>query len=127
MRSSFTPFGFEPGRPVSLVEQNLAIGNVRARLRRETSQTGANKIKTCEQLIVLTRSPSTSLTGAHAERFPGYGVTEGFFDALGVKAERGRTFLPEESESGREQVVVLNTVSGAALGGDPILSASRSR
>ena len=34
-------------------------------------------------------------------------MTQGFFDALGVKAARGRTFLPEESEPGREQVVVL--------------------
>ena len=34
-------------------------------------------------------------------------MTQGFFDVLGVKAAKGRTFLPEESEPGREQVVVL--------------------
>src|SRR5205814_7845043 len=47
-------------------------------------------------------------------------VTQGFFDALGVRAERGRTFLPEESEPGREQVVVLKqSFWQRHLGGDP--------
>jgi len=48
------------------------------------------------------------LTGAHQpEQFDGYGVSAGFFDALGVKAAIGRTFLPGEDEPGRDQVVVL--------------------
>lgn len=35
-------------------------------------------------------------------------VTEGFFDALGARPLLGRTFLPEESKAGRNQVVVLS-------------------
>src|SRR4029079_3955769 len=42
--------------------------------------------------------------------FPGYGVTRGFFDVLGVKAARGRTFLPEESEAGPHRVCVLKHI-----------------
>src|SRR5262245_8285457 len=60
-----------------------------------------------ERLIVINRSPF-DLTGARQpERFGGYGVSAGFFDALGVKPAIGRTFLPGEDEPGRDQVVVL--------------------
>jgi hypothetical protein len=48
------------------------------------------------------------LTGAdQAERFWGYSVYANFFDALGVKAELGRTFQKGEDEPGRDQVVLL--------------------
>ena len=76
--------------------------------------------QTCEQLVAIQQKSFDLSDGAHPERFPGYGVTQGFFDALGVKAERGRTFLPEESEPGHEQVVVLkHSFWQQHLGGDP--------
>ena len=74
----------------------------------------------CEQLVAIDQLSFDLSDGAHPERFPGYGVTRGFFDALGVKAASGRTFLPEESEAGREQVVVLkHSFWKQHLGGDP--------
>ena len=74
----------------------------------------------CEQLVAIDQMSFDLADGAHPERFPGYGVTRGFFDVLGVKAASGRTFLPEESEPGREQVVVLkHSFWQQHLGGDP--------
>jgi len=60
-----------------------------------------------EQLVAIQQKSFDVSDGSHPERFPGYGVTQGFFDALGVKAARGRTLIPEDSQPGREQVVVL--------------------
>lgn len=49
------------------------------------------------------------LTGAgEPTRHYGWRVSKGFFDALGVQAIRGRTFRPEESTPGRDQVVVIS-------------------
>src|SRR5262245_58044240 len=61
------------------------------------------------------------LTGAHQpEQFGGYLVSAGFFDALGVKAALGRTFLPGEDEPGRDQVVVLkHSLWERRFGSDP--------
>jgi len=61
------------------------------------------------------------LTGAHhPELFKGYRVSAGFFDALGVKAAIGRTFLPGEDEPGRDQVVVLkHSLWERRFGADP--------
>jgi putative ABC transport system permease protein len=64
-------------------------------------------IQTCEQLVAVDQLSFNLAEGDHPERIPGYGVTQGFFDVLGIKAALGRTFLPEESQPGHEQVVVL--------------------
>jgi putative ABC transport system permease protein len=42
------------------------------------------------------------------ERISGVRVSAGFFEALGVKPRLGRTFLLEEEQPGRHQVVVLS-------------------
>jgi len=50
-----------------------------------------------------------NLTGAgEPERVPGCLITQNFFPALGVGAWRGRTFLPEEEQPGRDNVVLLS-------------------
>jgi putative ABC transport system permease protein len=47
-------------------------------------------------------------------------VTSGFFDILGVGALHGRTFLPEEYEPGRGQVIVIGYgLWQRRFGGDP--------
>jgi putative ABC transport system permease protein len=49
-----------------------------------------------------------NLTGAGLpERLQGFGVSADFFGTLGVTPMLGRTFLPEEDQSGREAEVVL--------------------
>jgi putative ABC transport system permease protein len=52
---------------------------------------------------------SVNLTGSgEPELIRGFMVTPGFFKVVGVKAAAGRTFLPEEEEPGRDQVVILS-------------------
>ncbi len=50
-----------------------------------------------------------NLTGAdEPERVEGFKVTADYFPILGVDAALGRTFLPEEEQSGRDRVVILS-------------------
>jgi putative ABC transport system permease protein len=54
------------------------------------------------------RQSSSSLTGAgEPERVQNYAVTASLFRMLGGEAALGRTFLPEEEQAGRGQVIVL--------------------
>ncbi|MGH9936819.1 MAG: ABC transporter permease [Blastocatellia bacterium] len=46
--------------------------------------------------------------GGEPERVSGVRVSAGFFDVLGVKPRLGRTFLPEEENVGKHQVVVMS-------------------
>src|SRR5689334_18248156 len=54
-------------------------------------------------------SHSFNLTGgAEPERIFGADVTTNFFQALGIKPVRGRSFTPEEEQEGRAQVAVIS-------------------
>lgn len=101
------PFSFaNQDRLLVLWEQNLAVGTVRGSVAPGNFTDWREQTRACEQIVAIDQM-SFDLGGANPERFPGYGVTQGFFEALGVKAAIGRTFLPEENEPGRDQVVVL--------------------
>jgi putative ABC transport system permease protein len=73
-----------------------------------------------ERLIAIDQR-SFDLTGAgQPEQFAGYGVSAGFFDALGARPALGRAFLPGEDEPGRDQVVVLKySLWERRFGADP--------
>jgi putative ABC transport system permease protein len=115
------PFSFpNQNRLVVVWEQNLEIGNVRGAVAPGNFTDWRQQNQVCEQLIAIDQRYFDISDGARLERFPGYGVTQGFFDALGVKAARGRTFLPEESEPGHDQVIVLkHSFWQAHFNGDP--------
>ncbi len=115
------PFSFPNQERLLVVwEQNRAVGIQRGSVAAGNFTEWRDQTQTCEQLIAIQQRSFDLSDGAHPERFPGYGVTSGFFDALGVKAARGRTFLPEDSQPGREQVVVLkHSFWQQRLGGDP--------
>jgi putative ABC transport system permease protein len=52
---------------------------------------------------------SINLTGdREAEKAQGFAVSANFFDLLGVHPQMGRTFLPEEEQAGKDQVIVLS-------------------
>ena len=114
------PFSFpNQERLLVLWEKNLAVGTVRGSVAPGNFTDWREQTRACEQIVAIDQL-SFDLGGADPERFPGYGVTHGFFDALAVKAATGRTFLPEESEPGREQVVVLkHSFWQRHLNGDP--------
>ena len=114
------PFSF-PNQERLLVfwERNLAVGTVRGSVAPGNFTDWREQTRACEQIVAIAQM-SFDLGGADPERFPGYGVTKGFFDVLSVKPAMGRTFLPEESEPGREQVVVLkHSFWQRHLNGDP--------
>ena len=101
-------------------EQNRAVGNVRGAVAPGNFTEWRDQNQVCEQLVAIQQKSFDVSDGSHPERFPGYGVTLGFFEALGVKAAQGRTLLPEDSEPGREQVVVLkHSFWQQHLGADP--------
>jgi putative ABC transport system permease protein len=102
------PFSFpNQDRLVVVYEQNRAVGIQRGEVAPGNFVEWRDQNQTSEQLIAIQQKAFDLSDGAHPERFPGYGVTAGFFDALGVKAARGRALLTEDSEPGSEQVVVL--------------------
>ena len=79
--------------------------------------------------VSATRPWDANLTGAgEPERVRGLLVSADFFDTLGVSAWRGRTFLPEEEQPGREHVVVLgHGLWRRRFGGDPAVLGSTLR
>src|SRR4030095_16217804 len=102
------PFSFpNQQRLLVLYERNLATGTVRGSVAPGNFTDWRAQSQTCEQVVAVDQMSFDLSDGSHPERFPGYGVTQGFFDVLGVKAAQGRTFLPEDSHPGHEQVVVL--------------------
>jgi putative ABC transport system permease protein len=102
------PFSFpNQERLVVVWEQNRAVGFQRGSVAPGNFTDWREQNQVFDQLIAIQQKNFDISDGTHPERFPGYGVTTGFFDALGVKAAQGRTFLSEESEPGRDQVVVL--------------------
>ncbi len=115
------PFSFpNQERLLVLWEQNLAIGTTRGSVAPGNFTDWQEQNQTCDQVVAIDQLSFDLSDGIHPERFPGYGVTPGFFEALGVKAARGRTFLPEENQPGHEHVVVLkNSFWRQHLAGDP--------
>ena len=102
------PFSFpNQDRLVVVWEQNRAVGFVRGEVAPGNFVEWRDQNQVAEQLVAIQQKSFDLSEGSHPERFPGYEVTQGFFDALGVKSAVGRTLLPEDSEPGREQVVVL--------------------
>jgi len=115
------PFAFpNQERLVVLFERKLSIGFVRAAISPGNLVTWREQAQTLQDVIVL-RNREYTLTGnGPAERYTAYGVSAGFFDALGVKPELGRTFERGEDEAGRAQVAVLkHTFWQTRFGGDP--------
>ena len=86
------PFSFpNQQRLLVLWEQNRALGTVRGSVAPGNFTDWREQTQACEQIVAIDQM-SFDLGGADPERFPGYGVTQGFFDALAVKAAKGRTF-----------------------------------
>src|SRR5262249_27078511 len=64
---------------------------------------------------------AASLTGSgDPVQIRGARVSARYFDIFGIQAERGRTFLPDEDQQGKDRVVVLSHVLWVnQFGADP--------
>ncbi len=72
-------------------------------------------------LLGFERTELELASGSQTERIPAEYVSANYFDVLGVKAARGRTFLPEEDKTGQPVVVVSDAFSRKQFGGqDPL-------
>jgi putative ABC transport system permease protein len=71
--------------------------------------------------LALERWWSTNLTGGDTpERIQGFLVTANFFDALGVKPVKGRNFVEEENQPGKDAVAIITySVWQRRFGADP--------
>ena len=115
------PFSFPNQDRLSVVfEQNRATGMLRGAVSPGNFVEWRDQNQSYEELVAIQQRAFDVSDGSTPERIPGYQVTGGFFQALGVKAERGRTLLSEDSEPGREQVVVLkHSLWQKHFAGDP--------
>jgi len=115
------PFSFpNQDRLVVVWEQNRAVGFVRGSVSPGNFIEWRDQNQVSEQLVAIQQKSFDVSDGSHPERFPGYGVTSGFFQTLGAKAAQGRILVPEDNEPGREQVVVLkHSFWQQHLGSDP--------
>jgi predicted permease len=102
------PFSFpNQDRLVVVFEQNRATGVVRGSVSPGNFEEWREQNQSYEELVAIQQRAFDLSDGSIPQRVPGYQITDGFFQALGVKAALGRTLMSEDSEPGREQVTVL--------------------
>ncbi len=73
-----------------------------------------------EHVAALTNWAVNLTDDGEPERLQGMAVTANFFPALGAEAARGRVFLTDEDQPGRDQVVIVSdNLWHRRFGGDP--------
>ncbi|HEV8486608.1 MAG TPA: ABC transporter permease [Blastocatellia bacterium] len=117
----FHPFSFtNEQRLVMVWERNPEAGYQRSSVAPGNFIDWRDQNQTLEDLVAITQHSFDLTEGDQPERFFGYLTSAGFFDALGVKALYGRTFMPEDGQPGNDQVVVLkHTLWQRRFGADP--------
>ena len=110
----------DPGRVVRVWETNLPLGIS------SFSASILNYLSWCERStsfdsLVAMRAGGANLTGrGDPERVVSVAVTARFFDALGIRPVRGRSFVPGEDSPGGGRVVMLSErLWRQRYGGDP--------
>jgi putative ABC transport system permease protein len=98
----------EADRIVTLWQHNTSSGVVKTDVSPANFLDWRARSQTMEQLVAI-EPYSHALTGqSEPESFKSWLVSEDFFRVLGANAWRGRTFLAEEHQAGRANVVVLS-------------------
>src|SRR5215510_694337 len=105
----FHPFSFpNRDRLVMLWERNPELGFKRGSVAPGNYLNWRDQNQTLEEIVAINQRPfDFASQGDQPERFYGYEVSSRFFDLLSVKPLYGRTFLRDEDQPGRNQVIVL--------------------
>ena len=117
------PFDFSTtDRLVMVWTQNLAVGAVRNSVSPGNFMGWREQSSVFEELVTYNQQHYNLTEGDQPERVSGARVTPNFFKALDARAERGRVFLPEEGEEGRNLVVLVkHSLWQRRFGSDPAL------
>jgi len=104
----FHPFNF-PSEPrlVMLWERGLEQGFRRGSVSPANALDWKEQNQTLEQIVIVNQRYFDLTENDEPERFFGYLVSTSFFDTLGARALYGRTFVADEGNPGKEQVIVL--------------------
>jgi putative ABC transport system permease protein len=104
----FHPFDFpNQQRLVMLWERVFEHGFSRGSVSPANALDWKEQNQTFEQLAVINQRYFDLAENDEPERFFGYFVSASFFDILGAHALYGRTFVADEGQAGKDQVVVL--------------------
>ena len=119
----FQPLPYtEPDRILTLWENNTKEGIARDDVSPANFFDWRDRQQSLSDLAFANPDSLDYLSGAEPEVLRAASVSKGFFEVLGTGPLYGRTFLPEEYEQGKNQVVVLSYGSWQRrFGGDPKL------
>jgi len=115
------PYGDE-ARVVVLWQNNLKNGVEREETSPANFFDWRDRAQSLDIVSAAEPFAFTLIGSGEPETFRSWIVTAGFFDALNVSPLHGRTFLPEEYEPGKGQVIVIGYgLWQRRFGGDPNL------
>src|ERR1044071_2143961 len=110
----------EPDRLVLLWGDSPAQGNHRNQVSSTDVDDWRRQNGVFEEVSTFGDWSATFVGAGDPERVPGTQVGEGFFRVMRGTAMLGRTFLPEEQEDGKDDVIVLgHGLWQRRFGGDP--------
>jgi putative ABC transport system permease protein len=98
----------EPGRLVRFWESNPGRGWLDFAASAPNFADWRKQQSVCEQLAAYELNTFNFTGSGEPERVAGVRVTANFFSTLGVTPAHGRSFLPEEEQSGRNRVAILS-------------------
>ncbi|HKY27260.1 MAG TPA: ABC transporter permease [Pyrinomonadaceae bacterium] len=110
----------EPDRILTLWENNIKEGIARDDVSPANFLDWRDRQQSLSDLAFANPDSLDYLSGDEPEVLRAASVSKGFFEVFGIGPLYGRTFLPEEYEQGKNQVVALSYASWQhRFGGDP--------
>ncbi|MFN0121920.1 MAG: ABC transporter permease, partial [Blastocatellia bacterium] len=94
----------DEARVVTLWQTDVKSGVARGDVSPANFFDGRDRLQSCEYVAAAEPLGQTLLEQGEPESFRSWGVTEGFFEALGARTLYGRTFSPEEYQPGKGNV-----------------------
>ncbi len=116
----FRALPYEDADNIVILKQTDSDGSLEEGVSASNLRDVAATARTLSQASVAEAHGLRLVEDGRAISLRGWLVSEGFFEAIGGKAQLGRAFLPEEFFEGREKVVLLSHRTWQTrFGGDP--------